>query len=56
MTIPALQPYEGSYAIVSIETGKAVSEMFRGDKRLPFVNTAKYRIVPIAEWLGSLNA
>lgn len=44
-----------SYVIVSKGTGKAVFETFHR-KIAVRINTAKYEIVPIKEWLIRLNA
>lgn len=44
-----------SWVVVCRKSGKAVHETYQksvADK----VNIEKYRVVPIQEWLGSLNA
>ena len=43
-----------SWVIVEIETGKAVFETFN-EKIILKVNTNKYKVVPIYEYLCSLN-
>lgn len=43
-----------SWVIVSLETGKPVMETF-SLKTARRVNTEKYRVVPILEWLVDLN-
>lgn len=43
-----------SWVIVNIETGEAVLETFNKDVILR-LNTAKYKAVPIAEYLGCIN-
>lgn len=42
------------FVAVSKETGKGVAE-FATMKHAQFINTEKYRIVPIMEYLQSLN-
>lgn len=43
-----------SWVIVSKATGQAVMETFR-KSTADAVNLDKYRVVPIGEWLASLN-
>ncbi len=43
-----------SWVIVSKETGKAIFETFNR-KLADKVNTEKYRVVPVLEWLQEFN-
>ena len=44
-----------SWVVISKETGQAVLETF-SRKTADAVNLDRYRVVPILEWLGSLNS
>jgi hypothetical protein len=55
ITIPPLKPHEGSYAVIHTETGECVLEMFKDDKRIPYLKADKFHLVPIGEYLASLN-
>ena len=43
-----------SWVVVDKQTGKAVLETFN-PKLPPLINLARYRVVPILEYLTSLN-
>jgi hypothetical protein len=51
----SLNSAPASYAIVKRSTGKSVAELRKDSKLLPLVDRSKYRIVPIQEYLASLN-
>jgi hypothetical protein len=53
--IPPLKPHEGSWAVVDRHTGQAVMEIFRGSHLVKMVDLDKFRLVPIASYLASLN-
>lgn len=44
-----------SWVIVSLETGKAIFETFE-EKTAKRINLKKYKVVPILEYLQSLNS
>lgn len=44
-----------SWAIVELSTGKVVFETFNETLATKHLNTAKFKAVPILEWLQSLN-
>ena len=44
-----------SWVVVSRETGQAVLETF-SRKIADAVNLDRYRVVPILQWLGSINS
>jgi hypothetical protein len=46
--------FKMSWVIVNIETGEAVLETFNKGV-ISRLNTAKYKAVPIAEYLGTIN-
>lgn len=52
---PKLKHYEGSYAVVSLETGKAVAELDKNSELLDKINTRKYKLVPIGTYLAGLS-
>jgi hypothetical protein len=52
---PALKRHEGSYMVVNIQTGEAVAELFKDSKLLDKINTDKYRLVPVAQYLSGLS-
>ncbi|MEO1169902.1 MAG: LPD38 domain-containing protein [Pseudomonadota bacterium] len=52
---PPLGRNDGSWFIVSRETGEAVTEMFRDSRAIYKLNSKKYRAVPAQEYLASLN-
>lgn len=44
-----------SWVIVELDKGKAVFETFNETLATKHLNTAKFKAVPILEWLQSLN-
>lgn len=52
---PKLKHWEGSWMIVNRETGEAVTEIFKSDKRIKQLNATKYEAVPSATYLSGLN-
>lgn len=44
-----------SWAIVELATGEAVFETYNETLATKHLNTAKFKAVPILEWLQSLN-
>lgn len=54
-TPPTLKPHEGSWIIVNRHTGEAIMELFRGSKLIQYLNTEKYKAVPVLEYLVELK-
>lgn len=53
--IPKLKSHEGSWVAISLSTGEVVLELFRGDRRIYHINFDKFKLVPVGEYLASLN-
>ena len=57
IALPALRPWEGSWAIIHTATGQCALELFKPDAaRARMMNGAAFHAVPIGEHLASVNA
>lgn len=55
--LPALRPWEGSWAIIHTATGLCALELFKPDRaRADRMNGAAFHAVPIGAYLASVNA
>lgn len=53
--IPKLKSYVGSWAIIKIETGECMIEIFKGDKRVNHLDFNRFKLVPMDEYLAGLT-
>jgi len=56
MSLPTLPHGCNSYAAINRKTGKCIAELFQTDRRLPHFNFDKYKLVPMSDYLASLNS
>lgn len=54
-TPPPLPDHCGSWAIVPIDGGNAVAEMWSDSQAIRHIDASKYKAVPICEYLASLS-